>query len=244
MSDVPAPAVPSSPHPLSDGLPAIFRAALDREEKQVLVQLGRVGDQTDVARGLGRPVEEVRRIEAGARTKLGLVAEPRRVAAERAGDDDFVERFCRGLDGVIAPVLVTLDALDAYVDPALTPDAFLGWLGNWVALRARLSWPEAAWRALIDEASELFRRRGTAWALERIVELYTGGAVEVDDPGWSDVIDDQATAVRGSEGPGFVDVIVRGGRLSPDDPAQIEGLRQVIREAVPAHLVHRVEVIP
>jgi len=232
----------ASPHPLADGLPGIFRAALDADEKRVLVLLARGLDRGAIAQALGRGEAEVDRLEAGARTKLGLVAEPDAVAADRALADDFMERFCSGLDGVVAPVLVALDSLDVYVDPELTPDSFLGWLGGWVALGARQRWPEQAWRTLIDDASEIFRRRGTGWALERVVELYTGGAVEVDDPGWSDVPDDPSAAPR-REAPGVVDVIVRGGRIQPDDPAQMAGLRHVIREAVPAHVAFRVEVI-
>jgi phage tail-like protein len=232
----------ASPHPLADGLPGIFRAALDPDEKQVLVLLARGLDRGEIAQRLDRIWSDVDRLEASARTKLGLVAEPSAVAAERARDDDFVERFCRGLDEVVAPVLVTLDSLDVYVDPQLTPDAFLSWLGGWVALGARLRWPEDSWRTLIDEASDLFRRRGTAWALQRVVELYTGGHVEVDDPGWSDVSPDPSAAPGGA-GPGVVDVIVRGGRIQPDDRAQMAGLRHVVREAVPAHVANRVEVI-
>ena len=232
----------ASPHPLADGLPGIFRAALDSDEKHVLVLLALGLDRAAIAQKLDRSGAEVARLEASARTKLGLVAEPDAVAADRARADDFIERFCAALDGVVAPVLVTLDSLDVYVDPDLTPDAFLSWLGAWVALGARQRWPEQAWRTLIDDASEVFRRRGTAWALERVVRLYTGGAVEVNDPGWSDVPADPTAAPR-REGPGVVDVIVRGGRIPPDDPAQMAGLRHVVREAVPAHVAYRVEVI-
>jgi phage tail-like protein len=178
--------VPVSPHPLADGLPAIFR-------------------------GTG---------------------------------DEFVERFCGGLDAVLAPILVTLDSLDAYVDPRLTPEGFLDWLGGWVALGARLRWPEESWRVLIAEAGELFRWRGTARALRRFVELYTGGEVEVVDPGGSSVVEgaeESAAATRLAEAPVVV-VRVSGGRVDPRDPAQVEGLEHVIRESVPAHLPHWLEV--
>ena len=35
--------------------------------------------------------------------------------------DDFCVRFTQGLDPVLAPVLATIDNLDAYLDPWLTP---------------------------------------------------------------------------------------------------------------------------
>ena len=43
-------------------------------------------------------------------------------------DDDFTQRFTAALDEVIAPIFLTLDALEAYVDPWLAPEDFLGWL--------------------------------------------------------------------------------------------------------------------
>jgi phage tail-like protein len=162
----------------------------------------------------------------------------------RSADDAFLERFCAGLDGVLAPILVTLDSLDAYVDPRVTPDEFLDWLGRWVALGARLRWEEESWRTLIEEAANLFRWRGTARALRRFVELYTGGEVQVVDPGGSSIVEDanaSGAATMLSEPPVIV-VRVRGGRLDPNDPAQREGLEHVIRESVPAHLPHWLEV--
>ena len=33
-------------------------------------------------------------------------------------EDDFTQRFCAGLDDVLAPVIATLDSLPAYFDPA------------------------------------------------------------------------------------------------------------------------------
>ncbi len=45
--------------------------------------------------------------------------------------DDFCVRFTEGLDPVLAPVLSTIDNLDAYLDPWLTPPDFLGWLAGW-----------------------------------------------------------------------------------------------------------------
>ena len=36
--------------------------------------------------------------------------------------DDFCVRFTEGLDPVLAPVLSTIDNIDSYVDPWLTPD--------------------------------------------------------------------------------------------------------------------------
>ena len=45
-------------------------------------------------------------------------------------DDPFAQSFLSALDTVLAPVVGTLDNLDAYLDPYLTPDDFLVWLGE------------------------------------------------------------------------------------------------------------------
>ncbi|MFJ6684417.1 phage tail protein [Streptomyces werraensis] len=47
-------------------------------------------------------------------------------------DDDLAQRFVAGLDEVLAPLLVVLDNLDAYFDPALAPLDFTRWLADWV----------------------------------------------------------------------------------------------------------------
>jgi phage tail-like protein len=41
------------------------------------------------------------------------------------------------LHEVLAPVVATIDCLGAYLDPALTPEDFLRWLGGWVTRSER-----------------------------------------------------------------------------------------------------------
>ena len=90
--------------------------------------------------------------------------------------DDFCVRFTQGLDPVLAPVLSTIDNLDAYVDPWLTPPDFLDWLAGWFGLELDATWPEERRRALVANALELGRWRGTVVGLAMLVELYTGDA--------------------------------------------------------------------
>ena len=49
-------------------------------------------------------------------------------------DDDFSQRFTAALDEVIAPIFLTLDAIEAYVDPWLAPEDFLTWLSEWLGI--------------------------------------------------------------------------------------------------------------
>ena len=45
-------------------------------------------------------------------------------------EDEFSMRFVAGFDDVLAPVLLALDCLIDYFDPALTPTDFLEWLAR------------------------------------------------------------------------------------------------------------------
>jgi len=216
------------PHPLGAGLPRIFQPVLTRREA------------TLVRRAAHRaPAEDERDELAAACAKLGLDddAGRRRLAAARAKQDDFLWRLCESLDGLLAPVVLTLDTLDALIDPALAPADFLAWLGGWVALRDRTDWPEDAWRRLIAEAVPLYRRRGTPDALRRLVELYTGGQVTlVDSGGCVDPPGPVAPA-----GPPSLVVRVSGARRAADDAAFRRGVDSVVAGAKPLHVPHRIE---
>lgn len=232
-----------SPHPLGALLPAIFQPLLDADEVAVLRHRARGLDDASIGERIGRDRAAVGALAASARAKLGLRDATPAAAATLAARDTFADRFCAALDTVLAPVFVTLDSVEAYVDPALTPRDFVAWLGGWVAITSELAWPEDAWRQAIAEAWWLYERRGTADALRRLVELYTGGEVEVDDPGGGAILtspDD--TRVSWPRTPPVVSVRVKGGRVSRADTALLAGLDELVRSAVPAHLPARVEV--
>jgi hypothetical protein len=135
-----------SPHPLADLLPAMFRALLEPDEAAVLRERAHGLDDETIAERIDREPDAIPALASSAWAKLGLRAATPAAAAALASRDTFTDRFCGALDTVLAPVFVTLDSLDAYVDPALTPDDFLAWLGDWVAVTGRLAWPEDAGR--------------------------------------------------------------------------------------------------
>jgi phage tail-like protein len=155
-------------------------------------------------------------------------------------EDDFAQSFTSGLDAVLAPIFSSLDNLEAYLDPGLAPEDFLDWLGGWVGLVVDETWPLDRRRAFISRAHELYRIRGTAKGLAAHVELFSGGQVEIEEPGgasWS--------ATTGSAPPGSTgfNVVVR---VRVDDPATVDQTRlnALVAAAKPAHLTHRVEVLP
>jgi phage tail-like protein len=106
----------------------------------------------------------------------------RRLPRSWSRDDDaaaFLQRY-------LAPVEGLLDELDRraadrvrLVDPATTSSETLDWLAGFAGLVLDRRWPEPARRALVAEAYPLYRRRGTEWALRRILGLYLGRSVVV-----------------------------------------------------------------
>lgn len=150
--------------------------------------------------------------------------------------DEFCVRFTQGLDQVLAPAVTTIDNLDAYVDPWLSPSSFLDWLASWFGIELDATWSEERRRSLIANALELGRWRGTVIGLALLVELYTGSPGEVDDGGGVASSDDPDGLLPGEPRD---TIIIRyadeGGDLQPTR------LARVIRDVVPAHLAVRLE---
>lgn len=153
-------------------------------------------------------------------------------------EDAMVHGFTRGLDTVLAPVFLTLDCLDAYLDPGRAPEDFLPWLASWVGVSLAESWPAERKRAVVATAVARHRDRGTVAGLRAHVELLTGGDVDIDDSGGTVWSDDPGVVPPGDPSP-FLRVVVR-----VDDPAavDVERLRVDVRDARPVHLPFTVDV--
>ncbi len=95
--------------------------------------------------------------------------------------DPFLGRFLLAFEGLLTPIEQTVDNFDLYLDPGTTPNAFLEELAYWLGLSLDEKWPEEKRRAVVAEAAELHRRRGTAWSLSRQLEIYTGVAPEITE---------------------------------------------------------------
>jgi phage tail-like protein len=154
-------------------------------------------------------------------------------------EDDFAQRFTSALDAVLAPVFCTLDNLEAYFDPCLAPSDFVAWLAGWVGLTLDENWPPERQRALIAEAAQLYRWRGTAKGLAAHVALYTGAEPEVVDSGgcnWS--------ATPGGSLPGTTEARVTV-RVRVPAPSAVDRRRldAIVATAKPAHVVHEIEVL-
>jgi phage tail-like protein len=155
-------------------------------------------------------------------------------------EDPFAMRWLAGLDDVLAPILATLDCLDAYFDPYYAPSDFLEWLAGWVGITIDTNWPADRARKALAHAVELHRIRGTVAGLRDYIEVLTGGTAEIADNGgvaWATAPD---MPMPGEDTPRLAI------RLAVADPGAVNlaALEELIAAAKPAHVVHRLEVVP
>jgi phage tail-like protein len=87
---------------------------------------------------------------------------------------DFLERFVALFDASIEDLDRVISRFPALLDPSSTPAEALAWLGSFLDIALDPSWAEATRRAILSAAPELYRRRGTPFALARAVQLATG----------------------------------------------------------------------
>ncbi len=152
----------------------------------------------------------------------------------------FTERFLSAFDDAVAPILLTLDTMDAYLDPALTPPDFLPWLAGWVGLELDENWSLHQQRRMVGQAVELLRWRGTRRGTSSLIEDYLGisaDRIEIEDTGgvaWSPTPD----ADPPGSAPPSVRVRVRVG----EDEIDVRRLERLVAAAIPAHVAWEIEV--
>lgn len=154
-------------------------------------------------------------------------------------DDAFTQRFTAAFDEVLAGAIQVLDCFPAYLDPALAPEDFLEWIGSWVGATPDETWPLERRRAFVASATDLFRMRGTAAGLAAHVAIFTGGEVEIAEPGAAGWSRDAGAAVPAGSSPDlFIRVRVKDPKAVPT-----AGLEALVAASKPAHVPHRVEIV-
>ncbi|MBK7823656.1 phage tail protein [Nannocystis sp.] len=86
----------------------------------------------------------------------------------------FLGRYLALADGFLHDLELRALHRRALLDPAGAPDEWLPWLAGFVGLVLDDRWPAATRRAVLAEATWLFRYRGTVPGLTRFLELYLG----------------------------------------------------------------------
>jgi phage tail-like protein len=89
-------------------------------------------------------------------------------------NQDFLARMLLIFEALWEPLEQRQDHIAMYFDPRTCPAELLPWLGAWLDITVDPHWPEDRRRSLLAEAMELFRWRGTAYAMSRMIEVSTG----------------------------------------------------------------------
>lgn len=89
-------------------------------------------------------------------------------------DADFLHRYLSPAEGLLHELDRRAAARAALVDPGAVSAELLAWLAGFAGLVLDERWPETARRALVAQAYELFRRRGTRETLIRTLAIYLG----------------------------------------------------------------------
>src|SRR5262249_31300847 len=75
--------------------------------------------------------------------------------------EDFTERFLALFDASLEDLDRSVERFPALLDPALTPESVLPWLGSFLGLEFDPSWPPELRRRLLQLETGLARKRGT-----------------------------------------------------------------------------------
>jgi phage tail-like protein len=99
-------------------------------------------------------------------------------------DDDFFYRFASIFQEEASTFLDSIDNLDNVLDPAVAPPAMVRFLAAWLALPPLPpDLDELYQRRFVKTGAALRCWRGTKQGLTELLELLTGGSVEVVDNG-------------------------------------------------------------
>lgn len=93
----------------------------------------------------------------------------------------FLQRYLLIFESIWEPLEQRQDHIAMYFDPRTCPRSFLPWLASWLGFPLPPQWPEPRTRAVLREAMDLYRWRGTRYGLERLIEVCTGLRPEVTE---------------------------------------------------------------
>jgi phage tail-like protein len=96
---------------------------------------------------------------------------------------EFMARFLGLFETILTPIEWNVENFDLFLNPATAPAAFLPWLAQWFDITFESAWTESQRRSLLKDAHMLYARRGTRWALSRILEILTGYKPTIIDEG-------------------------------------------------------------
>lgn len=156
-------------------------------------------------------------------------------------DDPMISAFVSALDEVWAPVVSTIDCFDAYLDPNLAPPDMVAYLGSWILAMTGEARDEAGLRHNVATAHLQAAWRGTARSVHERLVPGEARDVTIVDPG-STIISATPTDPQQWRDPEDPTVIVSVTASTDVTPREVQRLRRMVSDVVPAHIVVDVRV--
>ena len=150
------------------------------------------------------------------------------------GPDPLAPALLQALEEVLDPIVATLEALPAYLDPDLAPPAALALLGAWLGVDAEEDWLEPRRRTTVRRAARLAALRGTRSGLQEALAIaFPSLPLRIDDSGGVSWRDEQPAAAVAEP---VVTVHCDTPLDEPDQRALLRCINENIPAGVRAHL--------
>lgn len=159
-------------------------------------------------------------------------------------DDEFMGQFLLIFESIMKPLENSVDNLNLYFDPLMTPESLLPWLASWLDLALDPTWPLHRRRELVRSSAELYRWRGTRRGLSEYLRIYTGAVPEISEyiPGMS--LDPETKLGMdtrlGSSGTGYHFTVSL--KLDEDSAVNDDTVRAIIESQKPAHAGYTLQI--
>ena len=154
--------------------------------------------------------------------------------------DQFTQQLCESFDEVLSPVISALDNLPAYLDLGTAPEDLLPWLAHWIGLAVDRGDDPVRQRELLRSTSDLHGWQGTRRGIELAISAQLGVRAEVVESGGASWSVDARDSLPGEPLPAVVVQVFPVAGQEIDE----ERLKDAVAALKPAHVIHRVQVVP
>lgn len=161
-------------------------------------------------------------------------------------DASFLGRYLLIFEDILNTIETTIRQLPSYFAADAAPEEFLPWLASWVGLALDDGWPVERRRAVLANAMELHRWRGTVKGMTDHLRLYTGAEPEIIERGAGlklgpkSLLGHQTVLGKGDRSNHFSVVL----RVPNPDEFDRTRIRTVIEAQRPAHTTYALFVLP
>lgn len=123
--------------------------------------------------GSGRDTPVIRRIRVYY-PRMSYLSYLPAVYQQDEASRDFLERFLSLPGTLLTDMEEGIAGIARCFDVDSVPEGYLKWFASWLAISADESWSGDRLRTLLKKGPEIYKRRGTPWAIKEMVRLYTG----------------------------------------------------------------------